>query len=112
MSSKENAIKPAEKKKALEGALAQIEKAFGKGSIMKLSNQEQNTAMEVISTGSLGLDIALGVGGIARDPFFQLLPVFNLARIHCRHHRTDAGGLGEQCDQENEADVYFLEIHH
>ena len=60
-----------EKKKALDSALAQIEKTFGKGSIMKLSNQEQMT-VETISTGSLGLDIALGVGGLPRGRVVEI----------------------------------------
>lgn len=70
MSAKE-AAKPTEKKKALEGALAQIEKTFGKGSIMKLSAQE-NMQVETISTGSLGLDIALGVGGIPKGRIIEI----------------------------------------
>ena len=53
----------AEKAKALQAALAQIEKQFGKGSIMRLGDGEQAEDIQVVSTGSLGLDIALGVGG-------------------------------------------------
>lgn len=72
MSAKEKeSAKPNEKKKALEGALAQIEKTFGKGSIMKLSAQE-NMQVETISTGSLGLDIALGVGGIPKGRIIEI----------------------------------------
>ena len=55
-----------EKAKALQAALAQIEKQFGKGSIMRLGDGEVVEAIEVVSTGSLGLDIALGVGGLPR----------------------------------------------
>ncbi len=55
-----------EKAKALAAALAQIEKQFGKGSIMRLGAGEVVEAIEVVSTGSLGLDIALGVGGLPR----------------------------------------------
>src|SRR5260221_4000462 len=51
------------KNKALDAALAQIERAFGKGSIMKLGQREA-VEIESISTGSLGLDIALGIGGL------------------------------------------------
>lgn len=54
-----------DKQKALEAALTQIERAFGKGSVMKL-NGENKLEVEVVSTGSLGLDIALGVGGLPR----------------------------------------------
>src|SRR5260370_36831950 len=55
-----------DKQRALDAALAQIERAFGKGSIMKLGSREAAADTEVISTGSLGLDIALGIGGLPR----------------------------------------------
>ena len=54
------------KAKALAAALQQIEKQFGKGSIMKMGDAEIDEAIQVVSTGSLGLDIALGVGGLPR----------------------------------------------
>jgi recombination protein RecA len=54
-----------DKNKAIETAVAQIERAFGKGSIMRLGGS-QVVEVEAISTGSLGLDIALGVGGLPR----------------------------------------------
>lgn len=57
---------PAEKNKALDAALAQIERAFGKGSIMKLTGGDKALEVEAVSTGSLGLDIALGIGGLPR----------------------------------------------
>jgi hypothetical protein len=56
----------AERSKALFAALAQIDKQFGKGSIMRLGDGASVEAIEVVSTGSLGLDIALGVGGLPR----------------------------------------------
>src|ERR1051325_3868064 len=55
-----------DKQRALDAALGQIERAFGKGSIMKLGSREAAADTEVISTGSLGLDIALGIGGLPR----------------------------------------------
>ncbi len=55
-----------DKKKALDAALGQIERAFGKGSVMKLGDREGVVETEVVSTGSLGLDIALGIGGLPR----------------------------------------------
>jgi recombination protein RecA len=55
-----------DKNKALEAALGQIERSFGKGSIMKLGQADQAVDIEAISTGSLGLDIALGIGGMPR----------------------------------------------
>jgi recombination protein RecA len=56
----------ADKSKALEAALTQIERAFGKGSVMKLNGEQNPLEVEAVSTGSLGLDIALGIGGLPR----------------------------------------------
>jgi len=61
-----------DKQKALEAALGQIERAFGKGSIMKLGAREAATDSEVVSTGSLGLDIALGIGGLPRGRVVEI----------------------------------------
>jgi recombination protein RecA len=61
-----------EKAKALQAALAQIEKQFGKGSIMRLGEGEVVADIEVVSTGSLGLDIALGVGGLPRGRVIEI----------------------------------------
>src|ERR1700757_5119075 len=61
-----------DKQRALDAALGQIERAFGKGSIMKLGSREAATETEVISTGSLGLDIALGIGGVPRGRIIEI----------------------------------------
>jgi len=61
-----------DKQKALDAALGQIERAFGKGSIMKLGSREAAAETEVISTGSLGLDIALGIGGLPRGRIIEI----------------------------------------
>lgn len=61
-----------EKSKALAAALAQIEKNFGKGSIMKMDGSHTDENLEVISTGSLGLDLALGVGGLPRGRIVEI----------------------------------------
>jgi recombination protein RecA len=61
-----------EKAKALQAALAQIEKQFGKGSIMRLGEGEVVEDIQVVSTGSLGLDIALGVGGLPRGRVIEI----------------------------------------
>src|SRR5260221_11032839 len=61
-----------DKPKALGAALGQIERAFGKGSIMKPRSREAATETEVISTGSLGLDIALGIGGLPRGRIVEI----------------------------------------
>jgi recombination protein RecA len=62
----------AEKSKALAAALAQIEKQFGKGSVMRLGAGEAVEDIQVVSTGSLGLDIALGVGGLPRGRVVEI----------------------------------------
>jgi len=61
-----------EKAKALQAALAQIEKQFGKGSIMRLGDGEAIEDIQVVSTGSLGLDVALGVGGLPRGRVIEI----------------------------------------
>ncbi len=61
-----------EKQRALESALSQIERAFGKGSIMKLGQRETAVESEAISTGSLGLDIGLGIGGLPRGRVVEI----------------------------------------
>jgi recombination protein RecA len=61
-----------DKQKALEAALSQIERNFGKGSIMRLGKNEHPVEVEAISTGSLGLDIALGIGGLPRGRVIEI----------------------------------------
>ncbi|MGA7323765.1 MAG: recombinase RecA [Rhodomicrobium sp.] len=61
-----------DKQKALEAALSQIERNFGKGSVMRLGKNEQPVEVEAISTGSLGLDIALGIGGLPRGRVVEI----------------------------------------
>ncbi len=61
-----------DKTKALDAALAQIERAFGKGSIMRLGKGQGQIEIETVSTGSLGLDIALGVGGLPRGRIVEI----------------------------------------
>jgi recombination protein RecA len=61
-----------EKAKALQAALAQIEKQFGKGTIMRLGDGEAVEDIQVVSTGSLGLDVALGVGGLPRGRVIEI----------------------------------------
>ena len=61
-----------DKQKALSAALSQIERQFGKGSVMRMGDTDANRDIEVISTGSLGLDIALGVGGLPRGRVVEI----------------------------------------
>ena len=103
-------IKPAEKKKALEGALAQIEKTFGKGSIMKLGSQER-PELEVIPTGSLGLDIALGVGGIPKGRVIEIYGPESSGKttltLHCIAECQRAGGTCAFVDAEHALDPVY-----
>src|SRR6478609_2501549 len=64
--------RPEERARALETAIAQIERSFGKGSLMRLGQAQIDAAIEVVSTGSLGLDIALGVGGLPRGRVVEI----------------------------------------
>src|SRR4051794_11869197 len=61
-----------DKTKALSAALSQIERQFGKGSVMKLGKNDRSMDVETISSGSLGLDIALGVGGLPRGRVVEI----------------------------------------
>jgi recombination protein RecA len=61
-----------DKNKALDAAMAQIERAFGKGSIMRMGAQAADEGIEVISSGSLGLDLALGIGGLPRGRIVEI----------------------------------------
>src|SRR3546814_8019802 len=61
-----------DKHKALEAALGQIERSFGKGSIMKLGQRDHVVDVEAVPTGSLGLDIALGIGGLTRGRVVEI----------------------------------------
>src|SRR6202161_168860 len=62
----------ADKQRALEAALAQIDRAFGKGSVMKLGDKGKIVEIESISTGSLGLDLALGIGGLPKGRVVEI----------------------------------------
>ena len=61
-----------DRSKALDAALGQIERAFGKGSIMRLGQRDKAVEAEVVSTGSIGLDIGLGIGGLPRGRFVEI----------------------------------------
>ena len=72
MDDKKSAVSGADKAKALAAALAQIEKQFGKGSVMRMEDGAVVEEVQVVSTGSLGLDIALGVGGLPRGRVVEI----------------------------------------
>ena len=65
-------MKKEDKLKALEAAIGQIEKSFGKGSVMKMGQNEVSDDIEAVSTGSLGLDIALGIGGLPKGRIVEI----------------------------------------
>ena len=75
-----------DKNKALEHALAQIEKMHGKGSIMRLGADDRSFDVEVISTGSLGLDIALGIGGLPRGRVVEIYGPYHPRKKYCGSH--------------------------
>lgn len=109
MKSGENMQSSAEKDKALDAALAQIERAFGKGSIMKL-NGENNGQMnvEAISTGSLGLDIGLGIGGVPRGRVVEIYGPESSGKttlaLHIMAEAQKAGGTCAIVDAEHALD--------
>lgn len=69
-----------EKQKALEAAIGQIDQNFGKGSVMKLGQKDQALDIEAISTGSLSLDIALGIGGLPKSRIVEIYGPSRLER--------------------------------
>ncbi len=87
-----------DKGKALDAALAQIERAFGKGSIMRMGAKGTNEQIEVISTGSLGLDMALGVGGLPRGRIIEIYgPESSGKTTLALHAVAEAQKLGGTC---------------
>ncbi|MSP48144.1 MAG: recombinase RecA [Alphaproteobacteria bacterium] len=97
-----------DKTKALEAALAQIERAFGKGSVMKLGQRPVSTEAEVISTGSLGLDIALGIGGLPRGRVVEIYGPESSGKttlaLHVIAEAQKAGGTCAFVDAEHALD--------
>ncbi len=99
-----------DKKKALDTALSQIEKAFGKGSIMKLGLQE-HIEIESVSTGSLTLDIALGVGGIPKGRVIEIYGPESSGKttltLHCVAECQKQGGTAAFIDAEHALDPVY-----
>ena len=81
--------------KALDAALSQIERAFGKGSIMRLGKNDKSMEIETISTGSLGLDIALGIGGLPRGRVVEIYGPESSGKttlaLHCHRRGAEEG---------------------
>jgi recombination protein RecA len=99
------------KTKALDLALSQIEKQFGKGSIMKLGEQAISTDIAVIPTGSLGLDIALGVGGLPRGRVIEIYGPESSGKttlaLECIAEAQKLGGIGAFIDAEHALDAAY-----
>ncbi|MCW3478282.1 recombinase RecA [Neisseriaceae bacterium JH1-16] len=102
-----------DKSKALSAALAQIEKQFGKGSIMRMSDNQITENLQVISTGSLGLDLALGVGGLPRGRVVEIYgPESSGKTTLCLQVVAEAQKLGGTCayiDAENALDPQYAQ---
>ena len=100
-----------QKSKALSAALAQIEKQFGKGSIMKMGEAQIANDLSVVSTGSLGLDIALGVGGLPRGRVVEIYgPESSGKTTLCLQvvaQIQKAGGVAAYIDAENALDPVY-----
>jgi recombination protein RecA len=86
-----------DKQKALDAALGQIEKAFGKGSIMRLGQREAPVEADVVSTGSLGLDIALGIGGLPRGRVIEIYGPESSGKTTLALHVAEAQKKGGVC---------------
>ncbi len=100
-----------DKTKALDAALAQIERAFGKGSIMKLGKNEQVVEIETISTGSLGLDIALGIGGLPKGRVVEIYGPESSGKttmaLHTIAEAQKKGGICAFIDAEHALDPIY-----
>jgi recombination protein RecA len=99
------------KAKALDLALSQIEKQFGKGSIMKLGEQAIESDLAVIPTGSLGLDLALGVGGLPRGRVVEIYGPESSGKttlaLECIAEAQKMGGIGAFIDAEHALDAGY-----
>lgn len=104
-------IKPEDKQKALEAALAYIEKQFGKGSVMKLGDSSSKMNVEVIPTGSLSLDIALGVGGIPKGRIIEVYGPESSGKttiaLHMVAEVQKQGGIAGYIDAEHAMDPVY-----
>ncbi len=101
-----------DKKKALEAALSQIDKAFGKGSVMKLGDREV-VEIESVSTGSLGLDIALGIGGLPKGRIIEIYGPESSGKttlaLHCVAEAQKIGGVAAFVDAEHALDPAYAQ---
>ena len=100
-----------EKQKALEAALGHIEKQYGKGSVMKLGDSSSNMVVEAVPTGSLGLDIALGVGGVPKGRIVEIYGPESSGKttvaLHMGAEVQKRGGLAGFIDAEHALDPVY-----
>ena len=106
----EPAAPAADKKKALESAMAQIERTFGTGSIMRLGDAS-HVAVEAISTGSLSLDLALGIGGVPKGRIIEIYGPESSGKttlaLHILASAQKAGGIAAFIDAEHALDPVY-----
>ena len=100
-----------EKRKALEAALGQIEKQYGKGSVMKLGESSANMQVETVPTGSLSLDIALGVGGVPKGRIVEIYGPESSGKttvaLHMVAEVQKRGGIAGFIDAEHALDPVY-----
>jgi recombination protein RecA len=101
-----------DKERALEAAISQIEKSYGKGSVMKLG-QRQEMNIEAIPTGSIGLDIALGIGGVPKGRIIEIFGPESSGKttltLHIIAEAQKKGGICAFIDAEHAFDKFYAE---
>jgi len=101
------------RKKALSAALSQIERQFGKGSVMRMGDKGAVRNIDVVSTGSLGLDIALGIGGLPRGRVIEIYGPESSGKttltLHAVAEAQKAGGTAAFVDAEHALDPLYAE---
>src|ERR1700753_417780 len=102
-----------DRKRALEAALSQIDRAFGKGSVMKLGSRDLGVATDAVSTGSLGLDIALGIGGLPRGRVIEVYGPESSGKttlaLHVVAEIQKKGGTAAYVDAEHALDPVYAQ---
>jgi recombination protein RecA len=100
-----------DRKRALEAALSQIDRAFGKGSVMKLGQRDLGVDTDTVSTGSLGLDIALGIGGLPRGRIIEIYGPESSGKttlaLHVVAEAQKKGGIAAYIDAEHALDPVY-----
>ncbi|MEM9750226.1 MAG: recombinase RecA [Pseudomonadota bacterium] len=100
-----------DKSKALEAAIGQIDRAFGKGAVMRLGERGKIVEIEAVPTGSLGLDIALGIGGLPKGRIIEIYGPESSGKttlaLHCVAEHQKIGGVGAFVDAEHALDPVY-----